>query len=138
MSKQRTEAVAQRCSFKKVFLEIWQNSQEKTCARASFLMKLLVKANNFIKKETDTNVMLTQMFSCEFCEIFKNIFLTEHLHWLLLDLIDSTIFFLEPGCTKNSQAKLLKTTYRSAFPRVPTKNVSIRPSTYQKTRWSTF
>ena len=65
-------------------------------------MKLLVKANNFIKKETDTNVMLTQMFSCEFCEIFKNIFLTEHLHWLLLDLIDSTIFFLEPGCTKNS------------------------------------
>ena len=98
----RTEAVAQKCSFKKVFLEIWQNSQENTCARASFLMKLLVKANNFIKKETDTNVMLTQMFSCEFCEIFKNIFLTEHLHWLLLDLIDSTIFFLEPVCTKNS------------------------------------
>ena len=27
------EAVAQRCSFKKVFLDIWQNSQENTCAR---------------------------------------------------------------------------------------------------------
>ena len=24
---------------KKVFLEIWQNSQENTCARASFLIK---------------------------------------------------------------------------------------------------
>ena len=30
-----------RCSVKKVFLEISQNSQENTCARASFLIKLL-------------------------------------------------------------------------------------------------
>ena len=36
------EAVAQRCSVKKVFLEISQNSQENTCARASFLIKLQV------------------------------------------------------------------------------------------------
>ena len=35
-----TEAVAQRCSVKKVFLEISQNSQENTCARVSFLIKL--------------------------------------------------------------------------------------------------
>ena len=35
-----TEAVAQSCSVKKVFLEISQNSQEKTCARVSFLIKL--------------------------------------------------------------------------------------------------
>ena len=28
--------VVQRCSVKKVFLEISQNSQENTCARASF------------------------------------------------------------------------------------------------------
>ena len=32
------------------------------------------KACNFIKKET-----LTQVFSCEFCEISKNTFFTEHL-----------------------------------------------------------
>ena len=56
--KQRTEAVAQRGSFKKVFLEISQNSQENTCARVSFLMKLQVKANNSIKKETDRDVFL--------------------------------------------------------------------------------
>ena len=34
------EAVTWRCSVKKVFLEIWQNSQENTCARVSFLIKL--------------------------------------------------------------------------------------------------
>ena len=31
-----TEAVAWRCSVKKVFLEILQNSHENTCARVSF------------------------------------------------------------------------------------------------------
>ena len=34
------EAVAQRCSVKKVFIEISQQSQENTCARVSFLIKL--------------------------------------------------------------------------------------------------
>ena len=34
------QLVAQRCSVKKVFLEILQNSQENTCARVSFLIKL--------------------------------------------------------------------------------------------------
>ena len=34
----QTEAVAQRCSVKKLFLEISQNSQENICARASFLI----------------------------------------------------------------------------------------------------
>ena len=34
------EAVTQRCSVKKVFLEISQNSQENTCARVSFFIKL--------------------------------------------------------------------------------------------------
>ena len=34
------EAVSQRCSVKIVFLEIWQNSQENTYARASFLIEL--------------------------------------------------------------------------------------------------
>ena len=33
-------AVAQRWSVKKVFLEILQNSQENTCGRVSFLIKL--------------------------------------------------------------------------------------------------
>ena len=67
----RREAVAQRCSVKKVFLEISPNSQENTCARASFLIlkKETLEACNFIKKET-----LALVLSCEFCEISKNTF----------------------------------------------------------------
>ena len=45
----KIEAVTQRCSAKKVLLEILQNSQENT------------------EKET-----LPKVFSCEFCEISKN------------------------------------------------------------------
>ena len=59
--RDKLEAVAQRCSVKKLFSEISQNSQENTCARFSFLIKL--------KKEA-----LAQVSSYEFCEIFKNIF----------------------------------------------------------------
>ena len=37
---QISKAVVQKCSVKKVFLKISQNSQENTCARVSFLIKL--------------------------------------------------------------------------------------------------
>ena len=36
----KLEAVPQRCSVKRVFLEISQNSQQNTCARVSYLIKL--------------------------------------------------------------------------------------------------
>ena len=36
----KPEAVVQRCSVKKVFLKISQKSQENTCARVSFIIKL--------------------------------------------------------------------------------------------------
>ena len=58
-----SEAIVQRCSVKRVFLEISQNSQENTCVRVSFLIKLQAK------KET-----LAHMFSREFREISKNTF----------------------------------------------------------------
>ena len=34
------EAVVRRCSVKKVFLEVSQNSPENTCVKISFLIKL--------------------------------------------------------------------------------------------------
>ena len=49
-----------------MFLKIWQNLQESTCASFSFLIKLQGK---FIKKGT-----LALVFSCEFWEISKNTF----------------------------------------------------------------
>ena len=64
-----SEAATRGVLLKKVFFEILQNSQENICARASFLINLQ---------------NLAQMFSCEFYEIFKNIFFIEHLRWLLL------------------------------------------------------
>ena len=39
---EKSEAVVLGCSLKTVFLEIWQNSQENTCLRVSFLIKLQV------------------------------------------------------------------------------------------------
>ena len=78
--------ICPQVSVKKVLLKISQNSQENTCVRVSFLMKL--QACNFIKKET-----LAQMFSCEFREITKNTLFIEHLWWLLLDFL----FFWSSG-----------------------------------------
>ena len=65
-----------RCSIKKVaFPVISKNSQENSCARVTFLIKLKASACNFIKKET-----LAQVLSCEFCKIFKNTLFAEHLY----------------------------------------------------------
>ena len=60
----------QRCSIKRVFLEISQNSQENAYVRVSFLTKLIKK------------VTLAQVFSYEFREISKSTYFTEHL-WKL-------------------------------------------------------
>ena len=66
-----TEAVAQRCSVKKVFLEISQNSQENTCARISFLIKVQASGLNFAK-------------------FLKALFPTEHLRRLPLKQVQHT------------------------------------------------
>ena len=64
-----SEAVAQMCSVKKMFLEISQNSLEKPCARVSFLIKLQASAPHFIQNET-----LAQVFFGIFCEVSTNTF----------------------------------------------------------------
>ena len=67
------EAATRGVLWEKLFLEISENSQENTCVRVSFLIKMQASAWNFIKKET-----LVQVFSSEFCEICKNTCFTEH------------------------------------------------------------
>ena len=54
----------------KVFSEISQNLRENTCARVSYLIKLL----NFIKKET-----LVLVFPVNFVKFIRAPFFTEHL-----------------------------------------------------------
>ena len=51
LSLDASEAVAQRCSIKKLLLEISQNSQENTCARVSFLTKLQAWPATLLKKK---------------------------------------------------------------------------------------
>ena len=87
------EAVAQRCSVKKVFLEISQNSQENTCARFFFLISCRPEACNFTKKETLARV--------NFAKFLRTPFLIEHLWWLLLSyfylrrlLFDSILHYI--------------------------------------------
>ena len=60
---------------KKVFLKISQYSQENTCARASFSQNNSKRLDTLIKY-SDT---LAQVFSSEFCEIFKKTFFIEQL-----------------------------------------------------------
>ena len=84
------EAVVKRCSVKKVFLEIFQNSQGNTCARDSFLINLQALACNFSKKES-----LALVFPCEFCEISKNTLSYRTSLWLLL------VFNLPENVKKN-------------------------------------
>ena len=64
-----TEAVVRRCFAKKVFSKI------------SFLIKLQASG-------------LTQVFSCEFCENFKNTYFIDHLWWLLLNTLDNNLLIV--------------------------------------------
>ena len=68
----------QRCYVRKGVLRNFANSQENTGVKVSFLIK------SFIKKET-----LAQVFSCDFCEISRKTFFTEHL-WTTASNLTST------------------------------------------------
>ena len=72
---------------KKAVSEILQNSQENTCARASFLIKLQLCQGLFLIK----------LQACIFIK-FLNPFLTEHLWWLL--------FIIEQRFTKKYALKI--------------------------------
>ena len=81
-SQLKAEAVFRRCSVKKVFLEISGNSQESTCAKISFLIKLHasgLRPSILLKKK-----LWHRYFPVDFAKFLRTPFLTEHLRWLLL------------------------------------------------------
>ena len=100
--------IHQRCSIeilqKQVFFKFSQNSQENTCARVSFLEQLQA-LGNFVKKET-----LAQVFSYEFCEIFKNTFLQKTASVLSSNTrpVKRSIFWRKSLKQQTSQGILLK------------------------------
>ena len=70
----------QRCSVKKVFLDFLQNSQENSCA-SLFLNKVARLSTATLLKKRPWQA---QVFSCEFCKIFKNTYLKNICERLLL------------------------------------------------------
>ena len=58
---------------KKVFLKVSPSWQENICAGV-FFSKVGGQDCNIIKRKTPA-----QVFSCDFCKIFKNIYFVEHL-----------------------------------------------------------
>ena len=72
-----TEAVVQKCSVKKVFFEISQNSQENTCASVSFSIRRPQPTTLWKKK------LCHRCFLVNFVKFLRTPFLIEHFWWLL-------------------------------------------------------
>ena len=108
-----------------MFLKISQNSQENTCARASFLIKLQAEPCSFIKKEA-----LAQVFSCGFCEIFKNTFFIEHLRWLLLLLVLNFIRNFALSVNVNLLLEKKNTLLWCFIPHIFEKILSLKPDSH--------
>ena len=66
----RIRSCHRRCSIKKVFLKISQNSQEKTCSKVSFLVKFQASACNYIKKK-----LPHRCFPANFAKLLRSSFL---------------------------------------------------------------
>ena len=94
---QTPKAVAQTCSVKKVFLEISQNSQENTCARASFLINLqeqnsqentCARVSFLIKFQAPATLLKKRLwhrcFPVNFAKFLGTPFFTEHPWYLPL------------------------------------------------------
>ena len=77
-----TETVAGRCSVKKMFLNILQNSQENTCVRFSSLIKLQACGLQlYWKGDSDTGVFLWIF------ETYENTFFIEHLRSFCIEVL---------------------------------------------------
>ena len=81
-------------SVRKVLLEISQNSPEKTCVRASFLRPATLLGKR----------LWYRYFFCEFCEISKNTFSTEHLQTTAFEFLQKDIDKFNE-CQTNESAK---------------------------------
>ena len=67
-STEKAKAATVGALQEKLFFKISRNSQKTHVSESLFLIKL----------QTLEQVTLAHVFSCEFCEIFKNTFFTEH------------------------------------------------------------
>ena len=78
-----SKAVAQKCSVKKVFLEISQNSLEKQVCQSLFFNKVAgLRPEPLVKKRP-----WHWCFPVNFANFLRTPFLTKQLQWLLLRIV---------------------------------------------------
>ena len=77
----KIEAVIQRCSVKKEFLKILQNSLENFCGRVSFLIKLQLKKRFWHR-----------CFPVNISKFLRTSFFIEHLQWLPLIKLELSLW----------------------------------------------
>ena len=77
-----------RCSVRKDVLRNFTKFTGRHLCQSFFFNKVAGLRSATLLKKT-----LTQVFSCEFCKIFRNTFFTEHL-WTTAPKLESNIIFL--------------------------------------------
>ena len=97
-----SEAVAQSCSVKKVFLEISQNSQDNACAR--------LRPATLLKK-----TLWHRCFPVNFAKFLRTPFLKEHLRWLLLYYVKKIRILIKPKVIAKKSTHLSRETIKWTF-----------------------
>ena len=98
---QNREAVIRRCSVKKVFLKISQNSQENTSTRVFFSIKLGLRSATLLKKRR-----WHWCFLVNFVKFLRTPIYIEHVWWLLLRTDTDTMKISENGITFSDPIKV--------------------------------
>ena len=98
---QNREAVIRRCSVKKVFLKISQNSQENTSTRVFFSIKLGLRPATLLKKRR-----WHWCFLVNFVKFLRTPIYIEHVWWLLLRTDTDTMKISENGITFSDPIKV--------------------------------
>ena len=83
------------CSIRKGVLRNFAKFTGKHLCQSLFFNKVAGLACSFMKQET-----LTQVFSCDFCQISKNTFFTEHL-WATASCSRPELICLLNSCSEN-------------------------------------
>ena len=96
--------------YKKRYSQKFRKIHSKTPVSEFLRKHLCLKACNFIKKET-----LTQVFYCKFCEIFQIFFFTEHLRGTASVNETQYCFIQNDDERNNRHTKTKKTTYVNIF-----------------------
>ena len=110
-----TQASVRVCSTKKVFLKIWENLQENTCARVFFLEKIAHhQACKFIKKR-----LQHRYFNVNFAKLLKTLCRTppvsasNFLSTFLTFILCKTYIYVFPALLFLDISKPLKVPHRS-------------------------